>query len=146
MQLQLSAALTALLSLASASLISDVSKDTFQKLRKDHEAVLAAFTSKSLESLQPFNENFESAAQDVKTPLITIDCAKDADLCQEHDVKAYPAIRLFKRNETKRYRGRRTSSANHSIKSYVARQELPLATHVQPTGLAEFRKIDSINF
>ncbi|KAF2471662.1 uncharacterized protein BDR25DRAFT_222865 [Lindgomyces ingoldianus] len=128
---------------ASAVLIQHASKSTFNKLLNENKLVFSAFTSKSIESLSSFNTNFELASEDVKTPFVTVDCGEEIELCKEHDVNAYPAVRLFRNhgNETNRYRGRRTSSA---IKSYVTKQELPTVTHVQPSSLPSFKTIDDI--
>jgi protein disulfide-isomerase A1 len=47
-----------------------------------------------------------------KTSLISIDCTIEADLCQEHGVISYPAIRVFDGSgKTRRYKGPRKASA-----------------------------------
>lgn len=101
----------ALLARVSAELMPDASRDTFQQLREDNRLVLAAFTSKSVDSELPFHAAFASAAEDSETPFVTIDCAEEAEWCKELDVNAYPAVRLFKGDEMVRYRGKKTSSA-----------------------------------
>jgi protein disulfide-isomerase A1 len=105
--------------LSSAYLVDDVQQSAFETLLKDNKLVLAAFTSKSLVSLTPFRNIFERAAAASKTPFLHIDCAQETDFCKQHDIHAYPAIRLYKTNESgdatetrmKRYRGPKTENA-----------------------------------
>jgi hypothetical protein len=120
--------------------------------------LLAAFTTRSFEALHPFHDDFEAAADTLETPFVVVDCEFERDMCQEFDVNAYPAIKLFKRKrkdeldgddgdengeggDILRYRGRRTK---HAIRSFILKHELPVLTHVQPSDLNEFKKVDDI--
>jgi len=104
-------------SFGSAYLVDDVQQTAFENSLKDNNLVLAAFTSKSLNSLAAFNNVFGRAAEASETPFLNIDCERESNLCKEQDVHTYPAIRLYKRNENgtepemKRYRGRKTEHA-----------------------------------
>lgn len=98
-------------SIAFAVLIQDATHDSLTKLRESHHLVLTAFVSKSLDFLKDFNHHFKTTAEAVRSPLVTVDCDKETKLCEDYDINAFPAVRLFKGNETTRYRGRRTSSA-----------------------------------
>jgi len=141
-----------------ARLIEDVSGNGFGTLLTEHRMLLAAFTTRSFEALHPFHDDFEAAADTVETPFVVVDCEFERDMCQEFDVNAYPAIKLFKRKrkeeihddddnedgeggEILRYRGRRTK---HAIRSFILKHELPVLTHVQPSDLNDFKKIDDV--
>ncbi|KAF2707090.1 hypothetical protein K504DRAFT_383805 [Pleomassaria siparia CBS 279.74] len=144
---------------SSARLVEDASKSGFASLLKENELLFATFTSRTTESLYPFHDVFEQAADDVKTPFVMINCEDEWDLCQEYDVNTYPALKLFKRRrnedddeiETKhetdhgmevmRYRGRRTKNA---MRSFVKKHELPVMTQVVPSTLADMKKIDDM--
>ncbi|KAF2801189.1 hypothetical protein K505DRAFT_227211 [Melanomma pulvis-pyrius CBS 109.77] len=145
--------------LSAARLIEDISSAGFGALLSEHEILLAAFTSRTFEALSPFHDIFEQAADTVKTPFVIVDCEQELELCREFDVNAYPAIKLFKRkkdadkdgNESEnengeggeiiRYRGRKMK---HAIRSFVTKHEVPVLTHVQPSALADLKKIDDV--
>lgn len=133
--------------LTTAILMQDVTQAGFETLLKDNDLLLAAFSSRTYEFVQPFHKLFEESAASVKTPYVIIDCDEEQELCARYDVNAYPAVRLFKRKddeeevEVTRYRGKRTKSA---IKSFVTKHEVPTITHIQPEYLPSFKKIDEI--
>jgi hypothetical protein len=146
------------LPLCAARLIEDVSGNGFGTLLTEHRMLLAAFTTRNFEALHPFHDVFEAAADTVDTPFVVVDCEFERDMCLEFDVNAYPAIKLFKRKrederygedddvneeggEILRYRGRRTK---HAIRSFILKHELPVLTHIQPSELDEFKKIDDV--
>lgn len=62
--------------------------------------------SKSLES------EWISAAEELEDSLVSIDCVSETSLCEEYEVISYPAIRLFRGDESvTRYRGPRKASS-----------------------------------
>lgn len=96
---------------SNALIVQDGSKESLRDLLKEHKLVLTAFTSFTVESLEAFHSNLKIASDAVETPVLTVDCELQAELCQEHDVTGYPTLRLFKgENETFRYRDRKISS------------------------------------
>ncbi|KAF2677269.1 hypothetical protein K458DRAFT_320036 [Lentithecium fluviatile CBS 122367] len=137
--------------LTAAALVQDASRSNFERLLKQHELVLTAFSSDTYEPVRTFSTIFEQVAEKVQTPSILINCDSENELCKEYDINAYPAIRLFKtrsrtdenENETEmtRYRGKRTKEA---IKSFVTKNELPTVTDVEPKHLPFFKQIDDI--
>lgn len=129
--------------LATASLIPDVTQKAFETLLKDNNLLLTSFSSRTFEPVQSFYRTFEEAAENARTPFVTVDCDEEKDLCKEYDVNAYPAVRLFKRGvnevEMTRYRGRRTKKA---IQSFLRKHELPSVTHVESKDLPSFKSTD----
>jgi hypothetical protein len=105
---------------ASVRLSQPLDRRDFDRLLTDNDRFFVAFTSPTLDLLQPFHAAFDEGAVTVKTPFVKIDCEKEQELCDEYDVNEYPAIRLFERNVDgkgsreavwTRYRGRRTKTA-----------------------------------
>jgi hypothetical protein len=104
-----------------------------------------SFTSQSLASVAPWNKIFNQAASNNSTPFVTIDCDLEPALCAEHDINAYPTIRLLERNtgqaiRSTRYRGPRTPAA---ILSFVTKHSLPILTHLSAPD-PSFRSIDPL--
>lgn len=137
---------TLISSLVTAELFQDVTRSRFEALLQENDLLLTAFTSRTLESLEPFHDTFTKAAVNVSTPLVTIDCDKETKLCKEQDINAYPTIRLMAKNDGQeldviRYRGRRTKNA---IRSFVTKQELSVLTHIQPHDFQAFKTIDDV--
>lgn len=112
--------------LSSAEPRQTLKLDTIERTLKENNLVLVAFTSGTLETLQPFQSVFDEVAKSVKIPCITFDCEEETQLCEEYDINAYPAVRLFKKRETEnetgsdgpkmelevlRYRGKKTKNA-----------------------------------
>ncbi|CAO2658601.1 Nn.00g063240.m01.CDS01 [Neocucurbitaria sp. VM-36] len=138
--------ITLISSLVAAEFFHDVTQSRFEALLQDNSLLLTAFTSRTLESLESFHEIFAKAATNVSTPLATIDCDRETELCNEQDINVYPTIRLLAINEGHelqviRYRGRRTKNA---IRSFVRRHELPVLSHIQAYDIQAFKTIDDI--
>ncbi|KAF2490978.1 hypothetical protein BU16DRAFT_565901 [Lophium mytilinum] len=124
------------------STVENLSSNDFQRMIRENEVVLAAFTSKTVKLTDSFHNEFEQAARVLTSPLVMIDCAQEFNLCREYDVNAYPAVRLFRgSNESNTYRGPRKAPA---IVSYMIKEQLPSVTHVDEDSIAEFREIDGV--
>ena len=145
---------------STARLIHDVTATGFDTLLQENNLLLVTFTSRNFEPLDPFHDILKEAADGMRTPFVMIDCDRVPELCLKYDVNAYPALRLFKkvesndenknedavedkeyRTEMTRYRGKKTKGA---IRSFVAKHELPVITHITPSTLADFKKVDDI--
>ncbi|KAJ4365113.1 hypothetical protein N0V83_008731 [Neocucurbitaria cava] len=138
--------ITLIPSLVTAELFQDVTRSRFEALMQENNLLLTAFTSRTLDSLEPFHDTFTKAAANVSTPLVTIDCDKEIELCKEQDINAYPTIRLMAKNDGQevdvtRYRGRRTKNA---IRSFATKHELPVLIHIQPHDFQALKTIDDI--
>jgi hypothetical protein len=106
--------------IASAILSQPLERRDFDRLLMENDLLFVAFTSPTLDLLQPFHAALDQGAVTVTTPFVKINCEEEQELCDEYDVNEYPAIRLFERNVDRkgnekavwtRYRGRRTKSA-----------------------------------
>ena len=101
---------------SNALIIEDGSKESVRMLLEEHKAVLAAFTTSSLPSLEAFNSNFRTASEArLKTAFLMVNCNSETELCREYDVYGYPTVRLINENGTTRYRGKKTASAQVPI-------------------------------
>jgi len=136
--------------LTTATLLQDVSRTDFESLLEQQELLLTAFSSRTYEPVQPFFKVFEQVAESVRTTSIVINCDDEKELCEEYDINAYPAVRLFRKRENRddgagpevmRYRGKRTKEA---IKSFVTKHELPTLTYIPPKSLGSFKEIDDV--
>lgn len=117
--------------------------------------VLLVFTSRTSENIHTYYDFLERLHMDqgLHTRVIMIDCDVDVDLCKQHDVNEYPAIRLLEREKAKgpfkdneatliRYRGRRTE---HAIRSFLLKYKYAMVTTIgDRKHLSEFKKIDDL--
>ncbi|CAK7235367.1 tRNA (adenine(58)-N(1))-methyltransferase non-catalytic subunit trm6 [Sporothrix curviconia] len=72
--------------------------------------------------------------------VLSIDCTKDAALCDELDVASYPAIRLFHRDgRVQRYRGVREAP---ELTSFLRRSARPLLSSVDDKNLTALLAAD----
>jgi protein disulfide-isomerase A1 len=69
----------------------------FHTLSRSHPRLIVLFTNPSdtSPSLQSFQTIFEQAAESSAIPFLVFDCGNGKDVCQDQDVNAYPAVRLF---------------------------------------------------
>ncbi|OAK95896.1 hypothetical protein IQ06DRAFT_56409 [Phaeosphaeriaceae sp. SRC1lsM3a] len=119
----------------------------FRSILDLNEKVLVSFTSRSLDSLAPFNDIFRKTVKNASIPFVTLDCDQAVSLCASYDINSYPTIRYYDRiqnGETvfTRYRGPRTSKG---LLSFVNKRELPILTHLERADM-DFRRIDDIVF
>ncbi|KAH8695703.1 thioredoxin-like domain-containing protein, partial [Phaeosphaeriaceae sp. PMI808] len=75
-----------------------------------------------------------------------IDCDDNLELCHDHDINTYPAIRLYERDKEDelrevRYRGPRTINA---IRSFVRKRELPILTKLSSSDMEDFKMMDDL--
>ncbi|KIW18799.1 hypothetical protein PV08_03088 [Exophiala spinifera] len=96
-------------------------------------------------------EEWATAESELTQPLVSVDCTAEPDLCAEHDVRSYPAIRLFhgrlagdtNKTSSIRYRGPRKAP---SIVPFVKRAALPPISTVTAHNLTDLTSIDSVTF
>ncbi|KAJ9617561.1 protein disulfide-isomerase precursor [Knufia peltigerae] len=128
------------------------SKAEFQALLDNNELTLVAFVSPWTPPSLSLAEEWATAKSQLTQPLANVDCTAERDLCAEHDVRSYPAIRLFrglattnknKTSSTTRYRGPRKAS---SIVPFVRRAALPPVSTVTVENLTGLTSIDRVVF
>jgi protein disulfide-isomerase A1 len=144
MRTSISSALIATLapSLAASKLIQDPKSSEFTTYLTKYDRVFVSFTSNTLPSLSAYNTIFTSAATNITTPFISIDCDTEAVTCAQHAVHSYPTIRLLEKGVNEiRYRGPRTEN---SMRSFVKRYDLPILTHIPPQDLPAFKWSDGV--
>ena len=104
------------------------------------------------EQQQPWTPPCESLASEwaaakakLPQPLISIDCAAEPSLCAAHNVRSYPAIRLFRAGSehSSRYRGPRKASA---IVPFVKRASLPAFSIVNAKNMTDLLAIGRVTF
>ena len=102
-------------SVALASDVHDLKKDTFNDFIKSNDLVLAEFFAPWCGHCKALAPEYETAATELKTkniPLVKVDCTAEADLCQEHGVSGYPTVKVFRGLENVApYSGPRKSDA-----------------------------------
>ncbi|CRK13441.1 hypothetical protein BN1723_010024 [Verticillium longisporum] len=100
----------------------------------------------------PHAEVFDSEALEWEWPVIkekepnvlSVDCAAEPDLCLEHDVRAYPALRFYRSGSLyARYRGPRKAS---SILPYMQRIMRPVVDGLEAANLTSFKDSDDVVF
>lgn len=119
----------------------------FQSILQHNEQVLVSFTSRSLDSVAPFNDVFRKTVKNASIPFVTLDCDQAPSSCASHDINSYPTIRYFEHAEdgeiiSTRYRGPRTTKG---LLSFVTKREIPVLTRLERSDM-DFRRIDDIVF
>lgn len=138
---------------ATSSLWKDSARQELDSAIEENEHVLAVFSSRTLEPIQPFHKILENLVKDQvgHTKIFLIDCDVETELCKTHDVNEYPAIRLSKGSPlegqarvTRRYRGPKTE---HGIRSFLAKHENAIISAViSEAELARFKALDDVVF
>jgi protein disulfide-isomerase A1 len=133
--------------LTAADLIEYPTQGAFNNLLDVNGILFVSFTSRTLESVGSFNNDFAKAAAGSSILSLAIDCDTETSLCSEYDINSYPAIRLFERDyrhgqklETTRYRGPRTPKALLSF--LKKRNEIPALSHLKLASDMSFRRVD----
>ncbi|KAL5530128.1 PDI1 [Sanghuangporus sanghuang] len=88
--------------------------------------------------------HYEEAATELKEKgikLAKVDCVDQADLCQQHDVRGYPTLKVFKNGEPSDYTGPRKADG---IVSYMIKQSLPAVAEIKASNHSEFQQADRL--
>jgi len=67
----------------------------FKSIVTSNDFVLAAFISPAFQTSKDIVREFDIATKYAQSPLVTVDCSTERELCREYDVASYPSIRLF---------------------------------------------------
>lgn len=91
---------------------------------------------------QAFEPELASAQETAGDKLLSVDCSTKTDLCLQHGVSSFPAIRLHNPDGTQtRYRGPRKAPY---ILSFLRRTTRPAVSIITPANLTTFQTIDDV--
>ncbi|KAM0324654.1 hypothetical protein ACHAQA_008045 [Verticillium albo-atrum] len=120
-----------------------VKEAQFKKALSESPYNLVAFTN---------SKNFDSEAlewewnaiKEKEPSVLSVDCHVEPDLCLEHDVRAYPALRFYRGGSFfARYRGPRKAA---SILPYIQRIMRPVVGGLEASNLTSFENSDDVVF
>ncbi|KAI9730087.1 MAG: protein disulfide-isomerase precursor [Cirrosporium novae-zelandiae] len=137
--------LLAAATIAVASDVQQLDKDTFPSFIKEHNLVLAEFFAPWCGHCKALAPEYEQAATELKEkniPLVKIDCTEEGDLCKEQGVEGYPTVKVFRGpDNVTPYSGARKAPA---IVSYMTKQSLPAVTLLTPETIEDFKVLDKV--
>lgn len=142
----LTAAASALLaaSLAAASDVLDLSKDTFHAAVAPEDLMLVEFFAPWCGHCKALAPNYETAATELKPSnikLAKVDCTVENELCSAYGISGYPTLKVFRKGEPTDYSGSRKSDG---IVSYMKKQALPAVSRITADNHVEFQGADKI--
>ncbi|KAJ1331244.1 protein disulfide-isomerase A1 [Microdochium nivale] len=137
--------LLAAAAVASASDVTQLTKDTFDDFVKTNDLVLAEFYAPWCGHCKALAPEYEEAATQLKEKnikLTKIDCTEEADLCQSFGVEGYPTLKVFRgADNVSPYSGQRKAPA---ITSYMIKQSLPAVSVLTSKTFEDFKNSDKV--
>lgn len=131
--------------IASASDVASLTKDTFPDFVKENDLVLAEFFAPWCGHCKALAPEYEEAATTLKEKnikLAKVDCTEEADLCQSFGVEGYPTLKVFRGpDNVSPYSGARKAPA---IVSYMTKQSLPAVSILTAETLPDFKTADKV--
>ncbi|GAA5878023.1 hypothetical protein JCM16303_002821 [Sporobolomyces ruberrimus] len=135
--------LAALAAVASASDVSDLTKDSFKQFA-DQPLGLVEFFAPWCGHCKALAPHYEEAATILKKdniPIAKVDCTVETELCSSQGVNGYPTLKVFRRGESADYGGSRKTDG---IVSYMKKQALPAVSDVTTANHDEFKSADRV--
>ncbi|CAG8782207.1 11567_t:CDS:2, partial [Dentiscutata erythropus] len=135
------------LSLVLAEEESDVitlSKANFNETVNPEKLILVEFYAPWCGHCKALAPEYEIAATALKKDnikLAKVDCTAEQDLCQEHGVRGYPTLKVFKNGIATEYNGGRKGDL---ITSYMKKQSLPAVSDVTIDNFDTFKDSDEV--
>lgn len=122
------------------SAVVKLTSQTFSKFLTEHPLVLAEFFAPWCGHCKALGPQYSQAADILEAkeiPLAQIDCTEEQELCQEHGIKGYPTLKVFRgESEPSDYEGPRSAEG---IVNYMVKQSLPPVSLIDDASdLADF--------
>lgn len=118
--------------------------DNFDSFIEKNEMVFAEFYAPWCGHCQKLEPHYEKAATELKEHslhLAKVDCTVHKDLCEKHEVKGFPTLKLFKNGKPRDYNSARESQA---IVDYMILMSKPATTKIEADKHDEFSKSHKI--
>lgn len=108
------------------SAVVKLTSATFSKFLSENPLVLAEFFAPWCGHCKALGPEFSQAADDLVSKnikLAQIDCTEEGELCQEHGIRGYPTLKIFRGEDNQaEYEGPRKAEG---IVQYMVKQSLP---------------------
>ncbi|KAJ9118202.1 hypothetical protein QFC22_004107 [Naganishia vaughanmartiniae] len=128
-----------------ASDVIDLTSSNFDSEVNGEKLALVEFFAPWCGHCKSLAPHYEEAATELKNKegikLAKVDCTENQELCQEHGVKGYPTLKVFREGVAADYGGPRKADG---IISYMLKQSLPAITEVTPENHDEFKTKDKV--
>ncbi|KAF9874334.1 hypothetical protein CkaCkLH20_08317 [Colletotrichum karsti] len=131
-----------------ASAWRHASKSELEEALNGGHDTLVAFVDVSFKFCKLWNSQLLEKEWDSITyydkTILSLNCAVNAHICEEHDVRSFPAIRLYRSAKTfEYYRGPRQAG---DITAFVKRSSRPVISSLGLENVTDFAYADSVVF
>jgi protein disulfide-isomerase A1 len=129
--------------LADSDVLSLTDK-TFDENVLNQDLMLVEFFAPWCGHCKALAPEYEIAATQLKeknVPLAKVDCTENESLCQKHEIRGYPTLKVFRKGESTDYKGARKADG---IVSYMQKQTLPAVSELTSSNFEEFKKSDRV--
>ncbi|CCH46454.1 putative secreted protein [Wickerhamomyces ciferrii] len=117
------------------SAVVKLTQETFSKYINENPLVLAEFFAPWCGHCKALGPNFAKAADILDSKniqLAQIDCTEEQELCQEHGIRGYPTLKVFRgESDPSDYEGPRSADG---IVDYMIKQSLPPVSLLEETS------------
>ncbi|KAI8919279.1 disulfide isomerase 1 protein [Powellomyces hirtus] len=143
-------ALAAVAAYTPASVLAKTADSDVVVLTKDNFDSIASKPLSLIEFYAPWcghcknlAPEYEKAATELKPDVILakVDCTEESELCEKHNVKGYPTLKIFREGEPTEFKGQRKAD---SIVSYMKKQNLPPVSELTADKIADFAGSDKV--
>ncbi|CEP22775.1 unnamed protein product [Cyberlindnera jadinii] len=122
------------------SAVVKLTADKFASFISENPLVLAEFFAPWCGHCKALGPNFAQAADELEPKnikLAQVDCTENQDLCQEHGIRGYPTLKVFRgsASDPADYEGPRSAAG---IVNYMIKQSLPAVSVID--AVADFDK------